>query len=120
MSRRFFQSVVLFLTAVFLASTVLAGQSPDEVWQETDASSLQFKSAERSVIPKAFRTFSVNKDNLLTIINKAPMEFTAAAQNNEVILTLPMPDGSFARFRIEKSPVVEAGLSTKYPELGET
>src|SRR6185295_18684441 len=38
----------------------------------------------------------------------------------EVVLTLPMPDGSFSRFRIEHSPVVEPGLLEKYPELGAT
>lgn len=120
MSIRIFQSVFLFVMTVFLVSTVLAGKSGDEVWQETDASILQRALAERTIIPKSYRTFSLNKENLLTILSKAPMEFTAGAQDNEVILTLPMPDGSFARFRIEKSPVVEAGLSAKYPELGET
>jgi len=120
MSKRIFQSIFLFVTTIFMVSTVSAGKSGDDVWQETDASTLQRALAERTIIPKTYRTFSLNKDNLLAILSKAPMEFTAGAQNNEVILTLPMPDGSFARFRIEKSPVVEAGLSAKYPELGET
>ncbi len=120
MSRRIFQSVFLFVTTIFLVSTVLAGKSGDDVWQETDASTLQRAVAERTIIPKTYKTFRLNKDNLLAILSKAPMEFTAGAQTDEVILTLPMPDGSFARFRIEKSPVVEAGLSEKYPELGET
>jgi hypothetical protein len=31
-----------------------------------------------------------------------------------------MPDGTLARFRFEKSPVVEAGLAAKYPELNAT
>ena len=120
MSRRIFQTVFLFVTTFLLVSTVFAGKSGDDVWQETDASTLQRGLAERTIVPKSYKTFSLNKDSLLSILSKAPMEFTSARQTNEVILTLPMPDGSFARFRIEKSPVVEAGLSAKYPELGET
>jgi hypothetical protein len=120
MFRRFFQSVFLFVTFVFLASTVLAGGSPDDVWQETDASSLQLIEVERTIVPKVYKTFSLNKTNLFSILDRAPLEFTGAAQSSEIILTLPMPDGSFQRFRIERSPVVEAGLLGKYPELGET
>jgi Metallo-peptidase family M12 len=120
MLRKFFQSVFLFTGTFFLVSTVFAANSSDDVWQETDASSLQLRTAERLIVPSDYRTFSLNKDGLFSILNKAPMEFTSAAYNNEVILTLPMPDGSFGRFRIEKSPVVEAGLSAKFPELGET
>jgi hypothetical protein len=120
MLRKFFQSVFLFTGTFFLVSTVFAAKSSDDIWQETDASSLQLKTAERLVVPSDYRTFSLNKDNLFSILNKAPMEFTSAVQNNEVILTLPMPDGSFGRFKIEKSPVVEAGLSAKFPALGET
>jgi hypothetical protein len=121
MFRRIFQPIFLSLTTIFLVSNVLAGKSGDDVWQETDVTTLQRAAvAERTIVPKSFRTFTLNKDNLLAILNKAPIEFTSARQSNEVILTLPMPDGSFARFRIEKSPVVEAGLAAKYPELGET
>ncbi len=120
MSRKFFQSVIFFTAAFFIVSSVFAANSSDDVWQQTDASALQFRTAERLVVPSDYRTFSLNKDRLFSILNQAPMEFTNAAYNNEIILSLPLPDGSFGRFRIEKSPVVEAGLSAKFPELGET
>ncbi|MEP6902927.1 MAG: reprolysin-like metallopeptidase, partial [Actinomycetota bacterium] len=120
MFRKIFQSVVLFVTTFFVVTTVLASNSTNDVWQETDASTLQLRAAERLIVPANYKTFALNKTNLLSILNKAPMEFTNGAQNSEIILTLPMPDGTFGRFRIEKSPVVEAGLSAKYPGLGET
>jgi hypothetical protein len=120
MFTRVFQSLFLFVTTIFLVSTAFAGTSGDDVWQETDASSLHFRQAERTIVPKSFRTFSLNKTNLVSILNRAPVEFTNAVPGGEIILTLPMPDGSFQRFRVEKSPVVEAGLTEKYPALGET
>jgi hypothetical protein len=51
------------------------------------------------------------------VLSRAPEEFTSG---QAVILTLPMPDGSFERFEIEHSLVVERGLLEKYPELGAT
>lgn len=120
MFRRFFQPVFLCVSALFLVSTTFAGKSDDKVWKEIDDSSLQQRTAERTIVPLDYKTFDLNKTALLSILNKAPLEFTDAARNNEVILTLPMPDGSFARFRVEKSPIVEAGLAAKYPQLGQT
>ena len=115
-----FMSFFPFVLTVFFVINVVAAKSGDNVWLATDAASFQQNPAERTIVPKSFKTFSLNKENLLSILQSAPPEFTNSFENNNVILTLPMPDGSFARFKIEKSPVVEAGLSAKFPELGET
>ena len=120
MFSRFFQFVLLQAITFLTFSSVFAGTSGDDVWRETDPSALQLRPAERTVAPRAYKTFSLDKTKLFSILNRAPVEFTNAAEGGEVILTLPMPDGSFQRFRIEKSTIVEAGLLVKYPELGET
>ena len=116
----FFKFLLLCAITILSFSSGFAGNSGDDVWQETDPSGLRFIEAERTVVPKAYKTFTLNKSNLTSILNRAPLEFSRSAETDEVILTLPMPDGSFQRFRIEKSPVVEAGLAAKYPGLGET
>ena len=120
MKRIFFQLTFFFAVAVLSVSTVLAVKSADNVWRETDAAYFRGNFSERSVSPKSYRTFSLNKANLNAILGKTPLEFTNSAQTDQVILTLPMPDGTFARFKVEKSPIVEPGLAAKYPSLGET
>ncbi len=57
---------------------------------------------------------------LRTILESAPQEFSDTFGISNTIMTLPMPDGSFQRFRIERSLIVEPGLIEKYPELGLT
>jgi len=55
-----------------MVSTVLAGKSGDDVWQETDVSTLQRALAERTIVPRSYRTFSLNKDNLSAIDRRSP------------------------------------------------
>ena len=57
---------------------------------------------------------------MLALLNSAPEEFTDAARSGQTIISLPMPDGKFARFSFEHSLVVERGLLDKFPELSRT
>ncbi len=112
----------LAMLVLFLATfgMVLAQTSPDRVWTETSESQFAGRSAERQIVPQAYRTFSLNKSAFVPILDGAPDEFSETSRFVQTILTLPMPDGTYERFRIEHSLVVEPGLLTKFPELGRT
>ncbi|MBK8811897.1 MAG: VCBS repeat-containing protein [Acidobacteria bacterium] len=113
-----------FVSAIFLSlslTVTAAGDvSSDGVWSAIDDASLRSTESERSLIPGDYRTFKLGKNALETILGNAPREFSNDASERAVILTLPMPDGSFQRFRIERSPIIEDGLAKKYPELART
>lgn len=111
--------VKLFCVFLMIAAGASA-KTNDAVWSEIDDTNLQNRPFERQIVPDEYRTFRLNKKALNKILNQAPLEFTEASQSKEVILTLPMPDGSFERFRIDLSPIVEEGLSNKFPELRQT
>ncbi len=117
MFKKSYQISFFFLLLFSLGASVYANNSGDGVWQETDDTNLKQRSAERLVNPVSYKSFKLNKAALQSILTKAPMEFTDAARNTELILTLPMPDGTFQRFRITESPIVEPGLLVKFPEL---
>lgn len=51
------------------------------------------------------------------LLRRAPMEFTKAAQQTRVVMSLPLPNGTFARFRVEESPVMAASLAARSPEI---
>jgi hypothetical protein len=105
-----------------MAGTAVAfsQSSPDGVWIAIDESQLAGRSAERVVVPASYRTLRLNKTSVTSILDSAPAEFSAPSRFTQTILTLPMPDGKFGRFRIEHSLIVEPGLLEKYPELGRT
>ncbi len=114
--------LVFLLLSIFSISVVFAfGQKnqtlPDKLWQEVDDSALQQRLPERLVIPNAYRTFTLDKTALQNLLRRAPMEFTVAAGNNSVVITVPMPDGKPARFQIAESPILEPGLAAKHPEI---
>lgn len=66
--------------------------------------------------PKAYQTLRLNQDLLAQLLAKAPLEFTPAAKQRELIITIPKPDGGFARFRIEESPMVSPEVAAQVPE----
>jgi hypothetical protein len=112
---------LLMIVSLLAAGQVLAQKgSGDGVWRQISDTSSSFRSAERSIVPNKYRTFRLDKTMLRTILDSAPEELRGSFGISNTILSLPMPDGTFQRFRIEHSPIVEAGLLEKYPELGLT
>jgi Metallo-peptidase family M12B Reprolysin-like len=47
----------------------------------------------------------------------APMEFTPEAWEEPLVLELPTPDGTFQKFKIVESPIMEPGLGVLYPDF---
>ncbi len=108
---------IFVLLSIFTFSSFAFAANSDEVWQEIDDSDLSKQPVDRTVKPSEYKTFRLNISALRYILESAPMEFSDESRNNPVILKLPMPNGDFERFRIEKSPIMEEGLAQKYPEI---
>lgn len=111
---------LLLIVSLVSAASALAKGSDDGVWREISDASAAFRTAERTVIPDRYRTFRLNQTLMKTILDSAPPEFRDQYGMSNTIITLPMPDGTFERFRIEQSLVVEPGLVEKFPELAAT
>lgn len=73
--------------------------------------------AQRDIIPKRYRTVRLDLPQLQPLLAAAPERFASSGTDNETVLTLPMPDGSWQRFRLGESPVMEAGLQAKFPDV---
>jgi hypothetical protein len=69
------------------------------------------------VHPTSYAPFMIDAAAMRQTLSKAPMEFTAAARNNPLTLALPMPDGSYERFKVVEAPIMEAGLAKKFPDI---
>lgn len=69
--------------------------------------------------PTKFKTFTLDATKLRSTLTSAPREFTTPRVRRDAGLqiTLPRPDGTFARFQIEEVALMEPGLAAKFPEI---
>jgi hypothetical protein len=109
--------------AVFCAAALLAAHSSSAAaaspFRDVDEKTLRAGQGERVLFPSRYRLMAVDHDALMETLSQAPLEFTPEAGNraSAVILALPMPDGSAARFRVEESPIMEPGLAAQFPDI---
>ena len=57
----------------------------------------------------------LNKAALDELLRNAPRE--GSATPSTVIVALPMPDGTFARFRVVESPMLAPELAAAFPDI---
>lgn len=113
---------LLFVSLWISAPSQNAAATPDlaqlnqTLWRDVNQADIVLQ-GERRVIPDRYRTLALDEATLKSILATAPMEFSAAAQNSIAEIWLPMPDGTMQRFRFVESPIMEPGLSAKYPEI---
>jgi uncharacterized protein (TIGR03437 family) len=94
-----------------------SNQPVDRVWREIKWGNLTSSHAGTVAMPKFYRALSLNETAQKQLLRRAPMEFTKASRDTQVIMTLPMPDGTFARFRVEESPIMAPQLAARFPEI---
>jgi len=100
-----------------LASVALAQAAPaGQLWQSVDKIPAAPANARIGIRPTKFKAFTLNTNMLRSSLAQAPAEFTAqSAQDTGLEITLPRPDGSLARFKIEEVALMEPGLAAKFP-----
>ncbi|MEY3369308.1 MAG: hypothetical protein RI973_2463, partial [Bacteroidota bacterium] len=71
----------------------------------------------RQIVPQQYKTLSLNVPQMKSLLEEAPLWQTPEAAEKNVLLTLPMPDGSFEVFRIAYAPVMHPELAAQYPMI---
>ncbi|MFK8101678.1 MAG: hypothetical protein AB8G15_04110, partial [Saprospiraceae bacterium] len=89
-----------------LVSSTLLGQ-----WTKLNQTEQQGLPVEKI---SAYHPVRLNTTALLSILERAPLEFTNEAG---LQLALPLPDGTTATFAVYASPILEADLSRKFPNF---
>lgn len=103
------------LLAFILGLIALSVQS-QSIW--TDISEHDINGVgERRIIPDQYRCYRLDQDLLLPLLATAPLRFSAAAETQNVILAVPMPDGRLGRFRLTESPVMQPPLQAIFPQI---
>ncbi len=86
----------------------------DAVWSPISAEDISIASEIRAL---EYELYSLSESDLRNQLADAPLEFTESAANSSVVISLPRPDGLFERFSVVASPIMEAELAAKFPEI---
>lgn len=65
----------------------------------------------------AMAPFKINLQGLRRTLQAAPMEFTAAAGESPLTLSLPNPDGGFSRFAVWESPLLTGATAARFSNI---
>ncbi len=113
----------LVLFALSSASKPVTGQigiveslaAEDGLWEFVETAPVS-SDATVERIPSRFLTARLNLSAFGALMARVPRESSAAAASRPT-LTLPMPDGRMARFRVVESPVMEPELAAQFPGI---
>jgi subtilisin-like proprotein convertase family protein len=106
-----------FVFLLFLTQTVTQAQTSNP-WSSINETTLQAReNLDRKITPQQYKTLALNTVAMRAQLAQAPLWHTSVAEYGGVELTLPMPDGSFARFKVVEAPVMHPDLQKKYPEI---
>lgn len=124
-ARRLLVSLALLIWATLgsaaaaKAQTPRAGSrpTPDGLWTPATDQILQ-PAERRSDLAGPYAVAQLNRAALGQLLARAPSETSPTrATEPQVVVSLPMPDGTFGRFRVEESPLLGAELAARYPEI---
>jgi len=111
--------LVMLKNLSVLVLVVFAGVlNAQALWSDISEQSIALK-GERRVVPQTYRTVRLDLSVLQPTLTAAPERFTpaAAGKNSQPVLTLPMPGGGTASFRLTESPVMAPELQAQFPEI---
>lgn len=88
---------------------------PAKLWRQVDESSVPLRGG-RSTVPEKYLVFRLNQPSLKSSLAELPLENTAAAREKNVVMEIPMPDGTIQRFRMEETQVLAPHLAAEFPD----
>jgi hypothetical protein len=97
-------------------------QSPDRIWRILDKNDIAITASQlmtlRQEIPRRFELASLNQQTLRQAITSSTLNAGAAntpPQTSGSVVTLPLPDASFARFLVQEASIMEPALERQFP-----
>lgn len=108
--------ISVFLLLV-LASAFVPVLAQKNFWSLVSEKNIKETAKDRKIKPNRYQVLSLNINDMLSFLDQAPNEFTAEAKTNPAILLLPLPNGSFERFSIVKTTIMEKGLAEQFPNF---
>ncbi len=107
-----------FLACLVGLMNTLSAQTALNFWKAIPESAVLLpENARRTVEPTRYQTYHLNYTALAAALRQAPMEFTAAARQQPLLVQIPTAEGTLRTFRVWESPIMARELAERYPEI---
>ncbi len=109
------RSAFLIVAGLAVATPALAAAP----WTEVPPDRAAATAATRNLplMPSRYRLLRLDETAMRFMLASAPRESGARAAAGATRLTLPMPDGTSLEVAVEDSPIMEAPLAARFPEI---
>lgn len=105
----------LLTVALLTFSSIAFSQSGKSLWNTTTKKSDIIPLESRMVLPEK-NLFTLNLDQLRTVLSNAPQRF-GEAKRNGITLSIPNENGVLESFNVYENPVLDPALAARYPEI---
>jgi len=110
MNKLFTLFLALFFTINFNAQTTPI------FWSTSTDAEVQPK-GKRQIIPQKYLVFKLIGTQLKDVLFTAPSEKTVKINESQCIISLPLPNGTFQKFKIVEASIMEQGLASQFPNI---
>lgn len=108
----------IFLAASLTLLAAVDSQAQEQFFSNSRPNATLATTGQRVIVPERFNAVQLDFASIKTFLWSLPDEKEISGQRNlGQILSLPMPDGSSARFRVWESSIQEIGLQGKFPNI---
>ena len=102
---------------MLLAADINPLNSVDGIWAPLTSESIAEPGDRIHVQTTEVELFDLQENELMAQLAAAPMEFTAEALSQRVVISLPTPEDTYERFEVVEAPIMAAELSARYPDI---
>lgn len=106
----------IILVATVVSATFAQAQTSNQFWTPIKEAEIK-PLGERVIIPQKYKTYHLVNNNLKTALWAAPNEKDVKLENSQVVVELPMPDGTMKKYRVVYSPVMAPELAAAFPTI---
>ncbi len=107
-----------FYSLAFLLLVNISANAQRNFFADVSEMSIQARPGARVIVPQKFRALQIDATAMQEFLWSLPGENQFLRNRSAApILSLPMPDGTTARFHVWESSIQEPGLEAKFPEI---
>ncbi len=106
-----------FTILLLVFSSYYSAFAQNNFWKDISESKIAVSGKQRKIVPEQYRTLMLDTERLAPFLRTIPKEYTEAAKKSALVIILPMPDGSFNRFRLTETSMMEPGLAAQFPNI---